>query len=444
MSSNKLIRIENHDGSSDLAVPLPSENNSTIKQDFTRYHHPGNTAKVKNLLPGLSFKQALDHLAGLYENEQNKHHKLELRDNPSPQHSANTAIPILSISTDQRGTQTDESKQEKDTQIKELEAIIQAQKAALQENEITIQKQEDRLQVTRQKWQEAEIKLSASSNITVSEDIDDEMVIQKMNVISTRIQLMAKSYFSGKPMTDKVKTEHTRLFDKLAMKWGPGYLKDAARKQFLIEAVIWLKATQRLFCRPLAIWCEQLGTSLKSLHMTIYRESNFEKMETYHSTRIQQAELLKKVRSMNGDYLGNRPKAKLNKEAFVDELRYMLDKFAYNNGYLDDLRTIIDHVVDLAYYMAMAKAHYSVRIGVAHYDGQFHGFRFDPDSMQAIHPGPGPGRRHLSVALVASPALIKRGTSKGEDYDSETILTKARVICEEEESEEESDSDYAE
>ena len=444
MSSNKLIRIENHDGSSDLAVPLPSENDSTIKQDFTRDHHPGNTAKVNNLLPGLSFKQALDHLAGLYENEQNKHHKLELRDNPSPQHSANTTIPILSIFTDQRGTQTDESKQEKDTQIKELEAIIQAQKAALQENDITIQKQEDCLQVTRQKWQEAEIKLSASSNITVSEDIDDEMVMQKMKLISTRITLMANSHFSGKPMTNKVKAEHTRFFDLLAKEWGPRYLKDASRKQFLIEAAIWLKLTTRLLHCPLAIWCVQLGKSSRDLHKTIYRESNSDKMETYHLTRIHQAELFKQVRSMHGDYLGDRPSAISNKDELIDDLRDLLDKFAYNAGYLNDMGTIIDHVIDLAYYMAMAKAHYSVRIGVAQYDGRYYGFKFDPDSMQAILPGTKPGHRLLPVALVASPALIKRGTSKGDNYDSETILTKARVICEEEETEEESDSEYAE
>ncbi|KAK6859630.1 hypothetical protein PG995_003266 [Apiospora arundinis] len=352
-----------------------------------------------------------------------------------------TLLRSTELRDDKKRIEEQDAVSEKDKHtILEMQATIRKLQATIEERDKTIQELQDMWKEVRQNWQKAEDSLqkanqNPSSDFTSSRDIDDNSVRKKLNTLSTRIEEVAKSYFSGSPMTANARAEIKVLFDRITPDWVNGYLRDdkhrKRRKRYFIEAVIWHKLIDTFLKHPLIILSKGMGTSLYDLHSKLWlsRPRNAEKLQSYHSTRLQMAELHLQIQGKNGRYLGKRQMAMEGRAKLVADLEAILSN--YTNEICEcqtELQSIVELAVELAYSMAMAKANYAVRMGAALHTNEFHGFAFRSGSMESIA-APVPGDD--VVELVVSPALVKSGTSEGVDYEkSLNILEKARVFCE--------------
>ncbi|KAK6821094.1 hypothetical protein PG987_015494 [Apiospora arundinis] len=349
------------------------------------------------------------------------------------------------------GTMANDPRNDK-KRIEELEALRQEDTRKIRELEATFQETKDYNQVILKNWRNAEDSLqkanqNPSSDFTSSRDIDDNSVRKKLDTLSTRIEGVAKSYFSGSPMTANARAEIKVLFDRITPDWAKRYLKDERRKQYFIEAVIWHKLIDTFLKHPLTILSEDMGAALYDLHNDLWRRFNTsiyvnianvptgskpldaEKLQDYHSARLKMAELHIRVKGKNGLYLGDGKTAVKSKAELAADLGAMLSNYTSKTKtceYQTELQIIVQLAVDLAESMAMAKAHYAVRMGTSLYGGKVHGFAFRPGSMESIA---APVRDNEVVELVVSPVLVKCGTSEGVDYDRLNVLEKARVFC---------------
>ncbi|KAK7961950.1 uncharacterized protein PG986_002775 [Apiospora aurea] len=321
--------------------------------------------------------------------------------------------------------------QEQDVLVREHEATAKEHEATKKEYEATIQEHEATIQALQQKWQQAETELEAlkqqsSLKLSSSEDIDDKIILEGFKLLAARIKNMAKVYFSSGPLSKTANGDNKKLFDRIAFEWGNKYLKEPARKQYFIEAVIWHQLIDSFLGRPLAIWSRVMGENLRQLHQKIWVPSQVENLQSYHSLRVQLAEVFLQVHGRNGHYLGNRDTAAANKAELVNGLKEILKNYIYDvQRCQQELRIIVDKAVDLAYSMAMAKAQYDVRLSSTLYSDVYHGFTIEPASMRNFVVE---DCEDEEVELVISPALLKFGTSEGEDYGSSIVLVRARVI----------------
>lgn len=346
--------------------------------------------------------------------------------------------------------------QDSHTRIQELEALVREQEATASKQEATIKEQaannqeyESTIEELQQKWQQAETELEAlkqqsSLKLASSEDIDDKTVLEAFQTLASRIKNITSVHFSGGPLYKSASSERRELFDRMAKNWGQEYLKEPARKQFFFEAVIWHRLLDKLLCCPLTIWSKSMGENLRQLHKTIWRKLEIllfrcdtantliveksEQLPIYHSMRLQVAEVFLQVHKRDGFYLGKKDTATTNRGKLVEELEELLGSYTYViQRCQHDLKIIVDKAIELAYTMAMAKAHYAVRMSRVLYDVTLHGFNFKPVSMFNIVD---PEYEAGVVDLVVSPTLVKFGTSEGEDYGRGVILKRSRVISE--------------
>ncbi|KAK8000515.1 hypothetical protein PG990_013115 [Apiospora arundinis] len=342
--------------------------------------------------------------------------------------------------------------QERDDTIQGLQDTVQERDDTIQELQDTVQERDDTLKEMQQHWQKAEDSLQKAnqnpSDFISFKDIDDNVIRRKLNTLSTRIEEnFANKNFSGPPMKTFAKADIKILFDRITPDWAKRYLKDERRKQYFIEAVIWHKLIDTFLKHPLTILSEDMGAALYDIHSELWRRFNTsiyvnivnvptgskpleaEKLQDYHSARLKMAELHIRVKGKNGLYLGDGKTAVVSKAELAADLGAMLSNYTSKtktSEYQTELQIIVQLAVDLAESMAMAKAHYAVRMGTSLYSDKVHGFTFRPGSMESIA---GPVRDNEVVELVVSPVLVKCGTSEGVDYDRLNVLEKARVFC---------------
>ncbi|KAK8075483.1 hypothetical protein PG997_010146 [Apiospora hydei] len=349
--------------------------------------------------------------------------------------------PALMDSSSRAGMQPDEananvpmlSSKFQDTMdgIEENDATIEAQNATIREYKVIIEKLNADKDAMQEKWNEAETKLQdaiqhPSASYSLTEVIDDNCISEEMNLLSDLIQTVAEQRFSNGPFRATVKAEFKDFFDKITHGWAIDYLRKGPIKPYFIEAIIWHKVIDAFLCRPLVILCEATGDALQDLHRNFW---------SYHSMRVHVAEVSLQVRGKNGHLLGDSDTAMANRAKLVKETMKVLDPYTHRHNLLacqQEINTIIKIAVNLAYSMAMTKAHYVVRLNHGLYASEYHGFNFKPGSMTKIEEDedkdwndpPEAGKVHLAVR----PALIRYGTSEGEDYDVTKVIAKAQVI----------------
>ncbi|KAK7914960.1 hypothetical protein PG985_012663 [Apiospora marii] len=363
--------------------------------------------------------------------------------NPEP--AINSTLPN---SSSEAGTQTNEANpnspmsnsylQDSMERIEENDAIIREYKSTVEEYKAKIEKLERDNETMQQKWNEAEIQLHEarqhqSNSYAQTEVIDDDYITEQTDLLRDHIQDVASLYFSGGPWKTHVKTDTKGVFDKLTPGWTSDYLKSGVLKPYFIEAVIWHHIIDKILNHPMTIWCKILGEGLLDLHKNIWHEESSIKHEAYHSMRVHVAEASLQVHGRNGYLIGDRDTASENKKMLVDKLVERLEKFTHNiKACRKEFELIIERAVGLAYSMTMAKAHYVIRLGDNLYAEKYHGFHSKAKSMEAIYIDededwvnlPEPGKVHL----VATPAVIRYGTSEGEAYKEGKVLAKARII----------------
>lgn len=92
-----------------------------------------------------------------------------------------------------------------------------------------------------------------------------------------------------------------------------------------------------------------------------------------------------------------------------------------------EIRGIMTKAMELAVIFSQAKSkfHCVMQWVDEHGDQAFHGFEVNTAWMDAVVDH----RRRTCVELMVSPALVKFGNSKGENYDQRDILVREDVYC---------------
>ncbi|KAK7984355.1 hypothetical protein PG989_011757 [Apiospora arundinis] len=384
-------------------------------------------------VPSSDFMENLDHYLEQVKNaihsidQLKKAHRngngpvgLMINDPRSPRNTMNAPLDTNPHETRLRSTELRDAKKE----IRGDQKRIEEQDASSEKDKHTTQELKATIKKLRQRWQEAvtfpqKAKPNPLFSFALSEDIGDNDVMGPFTILKTRIEILADGCSSGGRKKKTAKAEFKVLFDRITPNWAEGYLGQRRCKKYFIEAVIWHKLMDAFLSHPLTILSKDM----------VLKTRDAGKLQSYHSARLQMAELHLQVHGRNGRYLGEKKTAMENRARLVTDLTEMLRTYTDNiSKHQEKFRDIVDEAVNLAYFMAMAKAHYAIRMGTALHVDNVHGFAFKPRSMRSIAAHV-PGDK--VVDLVVSPALVKSGTSEGVDYDkSLNILEKARVFCE--------------
>lgn len=281
---------------------------------------------------------------------------------------------------------------------------------------------------------------------------DDSAVTPRFFALRYDITNLTLDLFNGYPFHKPTKADHKAFFARLTAteKDYKEYL-DAPNglKAFFFEGVLWTKLIDRLLSTPLSASLDlnegairdQVYRIVPTLVSTIVQCSDH---YTLHSVLRCKSPEVSRLASLHGrlprrrfwgsDAFGARTPwspggtARL---AMVAELVDLLSRYSTSDA--DNVATlaqrlddVVDKAVNLAWVMAKSRAYWVCSMPTCPQTKLPHGFVYQKEFIKVDKYLQG-GRQNV-VDLVGRPAMFKYGDSKGEQYDTCTVVEKAAAL----------------
>ncbi|KAI0163949.1 hypothetical protein GGR57DRAFT_516291 [Xylariaceae sp. FL1272] len=297
----------------------------------------------------------------------------------------------------------------------DLAAQAQASREEIGGLQRVVNEKNKELDSVKEMWQDAVRELSCLKTSNKCFAIDDATLLAKWERLQYVIKNFAVSYLGRLTMICPMTANQEAQYESLT----PMYKYLLASEDYvdvLLQARIWKFLVRKLFNDPNIVWGEDAQVKMRSLWAMLTDTDNDPKItpKEWHTFRAQTVAL---VKTRIGADVPTR-------ERLNNCMPTVLQPFSIDDGedeFTADWHDIIDKATELATLFSQSRCSYAVHFSKA---GAKYKFRAECmfDITSTVKDG-------AQVMLIVSPLLLRNGNSKGEDYDKETILAKASVLC---------------
>ncbi|KAI0188951.1 hypothetical protein EV127DRAFT_482193 [Xylaria flabelliformis] len=264
-------------------------------------------------------------------------------------------------------------------------------------------------------WQQALQELDEIKSSKKSLIVDDDAMTGKWKQLQFIIRNLSTSFlhritpFSINSIADEILERYRRLMP----------ITTKNKLNHLCQILIWDFITTRVLLEPITVWGQDISDPTMKLFAAIVKDwPNGDKISAsdYHAFRAQTGEIINTATNVDVTICDN----------LKAELKAQLRPFTSPENAKEVSRqsdNIIDKAVDLAIIFLRARCFYYLE--PTDRDSEL---LFDANTMDNVDGDEG---EDSSVISIISPALLKDGNSKGENYGESIVLAKAVVWCEE-------------
>ncbi|KAH8196099.1 hypothetical protein TruAng_009726 [Truncatella angustata] len=268
-------------------------------------------------------------------------------------------------------------------------------------------------------WQKAIEEAQALQPTDHKFTVDDDTVTSKFRSLHDDIRNLTSLHFSIK-IFRRVRARDHNHFVRICPTYAT-FLGDKYLAPYLFQAYIWHFLCKNLFGCPLRIFGTGAMDNVDQLRCLIDTSKHGDAKKDAQQLRAMNCQFLHKHRGIKGQ-LDDKLTEKLCREGFLGHVSVLC-----HDEIKKDLKTIMSKAIELAVIFVKSRSEFrcaNVRIGKNDTE-IFYGFQAVKPWTQIVSGN----ARHNDVKLIASPVLMKRGNSKGEEYDKTLVLVPADVCC---------------
>ncbi|KAI0124243.1 hypothetical protein BJ170DRAFT_712258 [Xylariales sp. AK1849] len=272
----------------------------------------------------------------------------------------------------------------------------------------------------RSAWQDALDEAENLKSTDRSFTMDDDTVGSKWKSLKYAIRNLTAQYFNQAVAQGQLTQYSKNYFAKLTPFYME-FLNIENHPQYIFQAYIWQFLLENVLSSPLKVCGTKISdpTGLLLRYFKDKSHSEQQKM-AMEAWRAETGQLVHDLHGVKDDFA----------ERIVTMLGWRVNSLVsrWNHAPIKtSMRDIVAKAVELAVIFGKFKQIYLCRMSAKAEDGKMMSsdFEYERQWMDAVCAT----QNRKEVILMISPALIKYGNSKGENYEQSLILDKAGVYC---------------
>ncbi|KAI1128369.1 hypothetical protein F5Y10DRAFT_265281 [Nemania abortiva] len=239
--------------------------------------------------------------------------------------------------------------------------------------------------------------------------VDDAEMTAKWKHLQYCIKNFARTYLRDFSYPEPLTPEQLQLLESVNPLYQE-FLTTEGKVHCFFQSFVWLYIAHRILRNQTIVWGKDVSTAVRALSKACCAHRD----EDFHVWRAQTGEMLQKERGIDGKT------AEILKKKLYQRLVQFIPGDIMHDAKREEmirrsLEGIIDKAIELATIFNMSRCVYDCEIVEP-------GMRFDPEAMEHDEEYDAP-----LVDLMISPALVKYGNSRGQNYDQYLVLAKSHV-----------------